>query len=98
MISPTDRRQAVALSEEAVAAGARQRKACEVLEISARAYERWTQDEAALSDRCPSAQRPVPANKLSGEEREAILTVANSPPFCSLPPSQMVPALADQGR
>jgi putative transposase len=97
MISPTDRRQAVALIEEAVAAGARQHKACEVLEISARTYQRWTQDEAVLSDRRPGAQRPAPPNKLSDEEREAILEVANSPAFCSLPPSQMVPALADQG-
>jgi len=97
MISPTDRRQAVALIEEAVAAGARQHKACEVLEISARTYQRWTQDEAVLSDRRPGAQRPAPTNKLSDEEREAILEVANSPAFCSLPPSQMVPALADQG-
>jgi putative transposase len=98
MISPTDRRQAVALIDEAVAAGARQHKACEVLEISARTYQRWTQDEAVSSDQRPGARRPIPANKLSDEEREAILTVANSPAFCSLPPSQMVPALADQGR
>jgi putative transposase len=98
MISPPDRRQAVALIDEAVAAGARQHKACEVLEISARTYQRWTQDEAVLSDRRPGARRPIPANTLSDEEREAILTVANSPAFCSLPPSQMVPALADQGR
>ena len=98
MISPTDRRQAVALINEAVASGAQQHKACEVLEISARTYQRWTQGEAVLSDRRPGAQRPIPANKLSDEEREAILRVANSPAFCSLPPSQMVPALADQGR
>jgi len=96
MISPMDRRQAVVLIEEAVTAGARQHKACEVLEISARTYQRWTQGEAVLSDRRPGAQRPVPANKLSDEERNEILQVANSPAFCSLPPSQMVPALADQ--
>jgi transposase InsO family protein len=98
MISAPDRRHAVELIEAAVAAGARQHKACEILEISARTYQRWTQDEAVLSDRRPGAQRPVPANKLSGEEREEILKVANSPAFCSLPPSQIVPALADQGR
>jgi transposase len=97
MISPTDRRQAVALIEEAVAAGARQHKACEILQISARTLQRWTQGEGVTCDRRPDAQRPVPANKLSEAEREAVLKVANSPTFCSLPPSQMVPSLADQG-
>ena len=98
MISAPDRRHAVELIEEAVTAGARRRKACEILEISSRTYQRWTQEEAVLSDRRPGAQRPVPANKLSPEEREAILAVSNSPVFRSLPPSQIVPALADEGR
>jgi len=97
MTSPTDRRQAVALIEEAVAAGARQQKACEILQISARTFQRWTQGEGVTCDRRPDAQRPVPANKLSEAECEAILKVANSQAFCSLPPSQMVPTLADQG-
>jgi len=97
MISLPDRRHAVELIEEAVAAGARQRKACKILAISARTYQRWTQEVTVVSDRRPEAQRPVPANKLNTCEREEILKVANSPIFCSLPPSQIVPALADQG-
>ena len=98
MISHADRRHAVELIDEAVTAGARQRQACEVLEISSRTYQRWTQDEAVVSDSRPEAQRPVPANKLSAAEREAILAVSNSPVFRSRPPSQIVPALADEGR
>lgn len=97
MIGLADRRQAVELIDEAVAAGARQHKACAILEISSRTYQRWTQDAAVLSDRRPDAQRPVPANKLSPEEREAILVISNSPAYRSLPPSQIVPALADEG-
>jgi len=88
MISTPDRHYAVELVDEAVTAGARQRKACEILEISTRTYQRWTQDEAVLTDRRPCAQRPAPANKLSPKEREAILAVSNSPAFRSLPPSQ----------
>ena len=42
--------------------------------------------------------RPEPANKLSAEERAAVLDVCNSVEFASLPPSQIVPKLADQGR
>jgi len=98
MISHADRCYAVELINEAVVAGARQRKACEILEISIRTYQRWTQNEAVLRDGRPEAYRPVPANKLSAEEREAILAVSNSPVFRSLPPSQIVPALADEGR
>jgi len=97
MISTPDRRHAVELIKEAVTAGARQHKACEILEISSRTYQRWTQDEAVLSDRRPGAQRPVPANKLSPEEREEILAISNSPVFRSLPPSQIVPAKGSVG-
>ena len=98
MIGHADRRRAVELIDEAVTAGARQHKACAILEISARTYQRWTRDNAVRSDGRPEAQRPVPANKLSPEEREAILAISNSPAFRSLPPGQIVPALADEGR
>lgn len=45
-----------------------------------------------------TTSRPRPLNALSEQERCAILEVCNSPPFVSLPPSQIVPILADQGR
>ena len=48
MISHFDRRHAVELIDEAVTAGARQHKACAILELSARTYQRWTQDVAVL--------------------------------------------------
>jgi len=98
MITHADRCQAVALIDEAVAAGARCHKACQVLGISARTYQRWTRDDGVSADQRPEAERPEPANKLTDAEREAILAVANSPAYRSLPPSQIVPALADQGR
>ena len=40
MISHFDRRHAVELIDEAVTAGARQHKACAILELSARTYQR----------------------------------------------------------
>jgi len=43
-------------------------------------------------------QHPEPANKLSAAERAAVLSLCNSTEFSSLPPSQIVPKLADQGR
>ena len=39
-----------------------------------------------------------PPNKLSDAERAQALQVLNSEPFKDLPPSQIVPRLADQGR
>jgi len=98
MINLSDRRYAVALIKEAITAGARQHKACEIMEISARTYQRWTRDASVSGDFRPKAQRPTPANKLSPEERDEILEVSNSPEFKSLPPSQIVPTLADEGR
>lgn len=98
MITHGERCQAVALIDEAVAAGARCRKACRVLGISVRTYQRWTRGETVRADRRPEADRREPANKLTAAERDEILAVANSPAYRSLPPSQIVPALADGGR
>lgn len=43
------------------------------------------------------AERAAPANKLTERERQAILTACNEPRFQSLPPSQIVPTLLDEG-
>lgn len=40
---------------------------------------------------------PSLRGKLTPEERERILAVCNEPEFASLPPSQIVPKLADRG-
>ena len=98
MISTPDREKAVRLIDEAVTSGARKRQACEEMGITLRSYQRWTADGGVKADGRPGATRPEPRNKLTPAEREEILNVANSPPFQSLPPGQIVPALADQGR
>jgi len=41
--------------------------------------------------------RATPPNALSQAEREAILAACNDPDHANLPPSQIVPRLADQG-
>jgi putative transposase len=43
-------------------------------------------------------QAVTPHNKLTPQECEAVLAVINSEEFKDLPPSQIVPRLADQGR
>lgn len=97
MISTPDRQEACTLIHEACAAGARKRSACAEIGITARTLERWTR-EGGESDRRPTASRPAPANKLNTEERAEILRVVNTPRFASLPPTQIVPILADEGR
>ena len=98
MISSPYRQTATLLIEGAVTAGARRAKACAELEVSVRTLRRWTKDGQVHPDQRPLVPRPEPANKLSAAERTAVLDVCNSTEFASLPPSQIVPKLADQGR
>ena len=95
-ISAPDRRGAVELIDEAVAAGATRKKACEELRLSLRTYRRWRVGEAVKEDGRPGTERPAPANKRSEQERETILQTCNEPAYCRLPPSQIVPRLADE--
>lgn len=50
-----------------------------------------------LVDKRPDALRPEPSNKLTAEEELRILDICNQKENASLPPSQIVPALADKG-
>jgi len=98
MTSAPDRKEIVALVDEAMAAGARQAAACAELGLDARTLQRWTDPEGAVrEDRRPLAERPVPANRLTEAERDRIVDTCNAPQFASLPPSQIVPKLADEG-
>lgn len=87
------------LIEDACAAGARLTKACEIVGLSSRTVQRYRRDGQIKPDgRKAAAVGRVPANRLSNEERDAVLTTANQPQYAHLPPSQIVPALADEGR
>ncbi len=97
MISPSNRALAVELIQEANQNGARLAKACEELHISVRTYERWVVEGGVKVDQRPFAKRPVPKNKLSEEEKEGILTVVKQEEYVDLPPTQIVPKLADKG-
>lgn len=98
MTSLSERQKLVKYIEEAVAAGARKAPACKEAGITLRTFERWTKQGEVSADRRPSAERPEPKNKLSAQERARILEVCNAPAFASLPPSQIVPKLADKGQ
>ena len=99
------------LIDQACHAGARLHSACHLIGLAARTVQRWMAlalfvgveaDPGAvpLGDRRVSALRAhnCPPNKLSDTEREAAMGVLNSAQYKDLPPSQIVPRLADQGR
>jgi putative transposase len=97
MISPANRALAIELIQEANQNGARLTKACEELDISVRTYERWVSERKVKVDQRPLVQRPIPKNKLSETEREEIRAVVNQEAYADLPPTQIVPKLADKG-
>jgi len=82
------------LIDEAVARGARQAKACEVLGLDRRTVQRWKSGPIDDQRRGP---KHSPANKFSDAERRRALDTMNLPEHRDLPPSQIVPRLADQG-
>ncbi len=86
---------AIELIDEAMGHGARQSRACEVVGIDRRTYQRW--QRTGLSDRRQVIEKRSPANKLDEEERQAIIAVCNTEEFRSQSPKQIVPALADRG-
>lgn len=94
-MSAENRRTAVELVAEAERNGARRVTACGVLGISIRTLQRW-QAQAGWEDRrCGPLSGP--ANALSEQEREVVLATATSLEYRDLPPSQIVPKLADEG-
>ena len=90
------KQMAITLIDEAVRAGARQHKACAVLGMTERTLRRWRAADTLLDQR-KGAVRKASAQALSAQEKAQILAVCNSPQHQSLPPTQIVPRLADQG-
>ena len=95
------------LIDQACRAGARLHSACHLIGLAARTVQRWLAQAVGagphvlhVGDRRISALRihNCPPNKLSDAEREAAMGVLNGAEYKDLPPSQIVPRLADQGR
>lgn len=97
MINASDREHAVMLINIAIESGARLWKACKELGLSKRTFNRWKETDSEFIDKRTICERPEPANKLSRVEKEKLLDVVHSEEYAELPPSQIVPRLADQG-
>lgn len=100
MSGPQQRQTLLALVRQACNAGAKLASACVQIGLSARTLQRWQRPEGQDGDRRVAGlhRRATPAHTLSADERQAAMAVLNSEEFKHLPPSQIVPRLADQGR
>ncbi len=98
MTSLTERQRIIGNIDQACDSGARLHRACCIAGVSLNCWYRWQQDRTVVADQRSETRRGDPANKLSVEERREILAVCNSARLGSLPPSQIVPLLADEGR
>ena len=100
------RQTLLTLVRQACQSGARLQNACTLIGLDARTIQRWQRPENQQGDLRTGGKRcfTVPLNKLnklnklSKAERQAALELINSDEFKDLPPSQIVPRLADQGR
>jgi putative transposase len=83
------------LIDNAVTSGARLKAAAATLGLSSRTIIRWRQQDGG----CDQRKGPVsaPSNKLSVQERQQIVEVANNPEYRDMSPMQIVPKLADKG-
>jgi putative transposase len=69
--------------------------ACDLAGVHLRTYQRWIKIKDNIDKRILASHSPT--NKLTQRERERILEVCNISAYASLPPSQIVPKLADEG-
>ena len=99
MTSVPQRQKLLGLITQACAAGARLQTACRQIGLSSRSVQRWQRMDAVDGDQRPSGKRRYvcPPNKLREDERQAVMATLNSEAFKDLPPSQIVPRLADCG-
>jgi len=98
MTTYPERQKIVMWINQATDDGATKSKSCHTLGISIRTIQRWVDaDGGVIADRRPGAFRTAPANKLTPQERDQIKRVCSSSEFADIPPSRIVPMLADRG-
>ena len=90
-----ERDEIIDLINEAHVSGARQFEACKIIGITGRTLQRWKQSDNAADGRIDADH--APANKLTQMERQRIIQTANKSEYANLPPSKIVPKLADEG-
>ena len=99
MMSVQQRQNVLRLISQACADGARLSPACRQIGLSSRSVQRWQRTGEPEGDQRESGKRRYvcPPNKLREDERQGVMATLNSQAFKDLPPSQIVPRLADTG-
>jgi len=82
--------------DESQTNGASLAASCAMIDMGVRTIQRWRKDRDAADMRM--GPKTEPANKLCKQERSWVLAIMNQPEFRDLPPSQIVPRLADMGQ
>jgi putative transposase len=95
LILEEHRQKIVPLIIEAQNNGARLLKACELIGISVRTFQRW-RDGSMVDRRKGSLKRVV--RKLSQKDRAAIIKAVNEKAYRDLSPHQIVPLLLEENR
>lgn len=91
----SEREEIITLINNACNSGARQEKACNIIGVSAKTFQRWHTQPKKGDGRI--APKHSPKHKLTVLERQRIIKVANQAEYANLPPCQIVPRLADTG-
>jgi len=94
-VSLADRTETILLINEACTGGARREKCCELLDLSIRTLERWELIPELEDGRKGPHYSP---HALSSDEKDLIISIANSEKYRDLSPAKIVPTLADEGR
>ncbi len=63
---------------------------------SAKTFQRWVKPDSQQDGRLIALHEPK--NKLTEIERQRIIKISNESDYAGLPPSKIVPKLADEGR
>jgi transposase InsO family protein len=79
---------------EAIVSGARKGKACEIIGITVRSYQRWRKNASA--DR-RKLNKNRPPNALTDEERKLVKDTCCAPEYRNYTPNEIVPRLAEKG-
>jgi putative transposase len=94
-VSLPDRQHLSFLIGEAVVSGARRSECCKAIDLNLRTLQRWEKKPTEGDQR--HGPKTVSCKQLSEDEKLKVIEVANSIEYRNLPPSQIVPRLADKG-
>lgn len=91
----SNRKHLSGLINEAVACGARRSECCKAIDLGLRTLQRWEKNPEEGDQR--QGPKTASSKQLTSDEREKMMEIANSVEYRNLPPSQIVPKLADKG-